>query len=804
MRKLLLGMMAVLLVATSLVAKQSKSPTIEKLSVGHETVIILRDQYGVPRVFAQTLHGLFVGDSYAAAEDRAWQMEKYRLDAEGRLAEVFGKEFLGHDKEVRRDSLTRQELKAQFNRLPPRIRETLSSYAEGVNRYYAAARRHGGLNGEFAKYHVKPEPWSVEDTMAIGAMMAQRFGGSGIDQLGNEALVDYLEKKTGTQEAAREVFDDLGYENDPAALTTIGQTLEGRADQTSITLPLPPITRWKSSHPATAAFLLKLQGKMNSDSVYAAAHRLGLATKWGSYCWVFAPGKTSAGHAILLGGPQMGFQTPQIAHEIQLTGAGFNVIGMGFAGIPGVLIGMNDHLAWTTTSGSSHNEDVFVEKLKLGDPHRYLYRGSYRAMEHRVERILVKDEPPVQYDVYRTVHGPVVSWSSQHDVAYSKAMTFFGNEYGTTLIAFLGFNTARRIEDIPPLAAKISSSHNIFVATRDGDIGYWHCGFFPVYPKGVDPRFPLRGTGENDWKGFIPFDDLPQEINPKSGVIFNWNNKPAPGWINYSVPAWGIAYRISNIRNAIAHRLQANGGKISFTEALKLAPEIGRDNYKADWLKPGLLRAASEAEAKLSPEELQAIHYLRYWDNRFTDGSIGQTIFQTWYEQLRRDIFGELLGGLTELGGFSKQEIFDNFADASAVYHVLAGRQSSVPVAWDYLQGRSANEVRLKALSEALAELRRKQGDDMSQWGYHTEWIDFKPLRSIPWYSRGTYIQEVELTDPAPHGVWILPPGESENPHSPHYDDQLLLASWWMFAPMKLMPPPVKGEPVPAKTPSAP
>lgn len=804
MRKLLFGMMVALLAATTSYAKQSKTPAIEKLSVGTETVIIQRDQYGVPRVFAQTLHGLFVGDGYAVAEDRPWQMEKYRLDAEGRLAEVFGKKFLDHDKEVRRDSQTRQELKAQFARLSPRMREILSSYAEGVNRYYSAAQRRGTLGGEFAKHHVKPEPWSVEDTMAIGTMMALRFGGSGTDQLANEALVGYLAKKTGSQAAAREVFNGLGYENDPAAITTIGKVTEERTGQTSILLSAPAVTGPDSTHPASAAFLLKLQARMNSQSVYAAAHQLGLATKWGSYCWAFAPGKTSAGHAILLGGPQMGFQTPQIAHEIQLTGAGFDVIGMGFAGVPGVLIGMNDHLAWTTTSGSSHNEDVFVEKLKPGDPHQYFYRGAYHVMEHRVERILVKDGPPVNYDIYRTVHGPVVGWLPHHDVAYSKAVTFFGKEYGTTLVAFLGFNTARRIEDIPPLAAKISSSHNIFVATRDGDIGYWHCGFFPVYPKGVDPRFPLRGTGEDDWKGFIPFDHLPQEINPQSGVIFNWNNKPAPGWINYSVPAWGIAFRISNIRNAIAHRLQSSGGKISFTEALKLAPEIGRDNYWADWLKPGLLSASSEAGTKLSPDEVQAIHYLRYWDNRFTDGSVGQTIFHAWYEQMRRDIFGELLGGFDELGGSSRQEIFDRFIDASAVYHVLAGPQSSVPLRWDFLQGRGANEVRLKALSEALAELRQKQGDDMSQWGYHTEWIDFKPLPSIPWYSRGTYIQGVEMTNPAPHGVWILPPGESENPHSPHYDDQLMLASWWMFAPMKLMPPPVKGETTPAKAPSTP
>lgn len=787
MRCLISGLLLIVLFAPMSMAQSPRALGVEKLKVGAETVKIERGSYGVPRVFAHTLHGLFVGDGYAVAEDRSWQLEKYRLDAEGLLAEVFGPKYLAHDKEVRRDGLTKQELTGEFNSLSPRIREILSSYAEGVSRYFGIARRRGTLPEEFAKYNITPAPWSVDDTIAIGTMMARRFGGTGIDQLGDQVFVDYLTKKLGSRRAAFEVFNDLGYENDPAAITTVGWTKQRQIGPTANSQPLTSAPKIDVSHLVDAAFLLKLQAKMNSDSVYVAAHHLGLATKWGSYCWVLAPSRTSSGHAILLGGPQMGFRTPQIAHEIQLSGAGFNVMGMGFAGIPGVLIGMNSHLAWTTTTGLSHNEDVFVEQLKPGRPHQYLYHGQYRHMEHFVEDIPVRGRPPVRYDIYRTVHGPVVGWSPDHRFAYSKAMTFFGKEYTTTLVAFLGFDTARRIQDIPPLAARISSSHNIFVATRNGNIGYWHCGFYPVYPKGVDPRFPLQGTGKDDWKGFVPFNRLPHVINPKSGVIFNWNNKPAPGWKNYSVPAWGIAYRISDIRNAIEKHLKANHGKLSFTETLMLARDIGRDNYTADWLKPGLVKAGIEENVKLSPEERKAIDYLRYWNDRFTNGSVGQTIFHAWYERLRIDIFGGLFGGFNQLGGFSQKKIFNHFVTASTVYHILAGPHSSVPLSFNFLDGKTSNEVRLRALREALAELRRERGPDMSQWGYHTKWIDFNPLHSIPWYNRGTYIQQVELTSPTPHGVWILPPGESENPKSPHYQDQLLPASWWMFIPMRLL-----------------
>jgi len=762
----------------ALSAEQPSKITVEKLAVGGETVTILRDAYGVPRIFANSVHSLFVGNGYAVAEDRAWQMEKYRLTAEGRLAEVFGEKYLEHDKEVRRDGMTREEWRAEFQRLTPNVQEIFAAYVEGVNRYLEGAQKEGKLSGEFAKAQRTPEPWTVEDCMAIAGMMGRRFGASGVDHLRNQAVLDDLARRLGSRDAGLKVFNDVAWTDDPAAISSVEtRRIITQPPNSTPAAPAAPPAKTTALDPQ---HLRALDLEANSAAVFAAARELGLPTKWGSYSWILSPSKSASGNALLVGGPQMGFATPQIAHEVQLTGGGFNVMGMGFAGIPGILIGANDHLAWTSTSGASHNEDVFIEKLKPGDEHQYFYRGAYHEMEHRVERILVKEKPALDYDVYRTVHGPVISWSPQKDIAYSKQMAYFGKEYNTAE-AFLELNTAKRIQDLPPLAAKIASSHNILAATQDGDIGFWHCGFFPVYRKGADPRFPLRGTGEDDWQGFIPFERLPQAINPKSGIIFNWNNKPGPDWVNADVPSWGVAYHISNIRYALARSLRDHDGKLSLTDAEQIAPLIGRRNYIADWLKPGLLEAAGQAGAKLSPEEQRAIASLRSWDNQLADGSVGQTLFDAWYKRLRLELFGEWRKN------FLDEETFDRFINSSTVYHALAGAQSSVRLSRSYLGKRTANEVRLKALEEALADLRKEKGDDMTAWGYHTEWIKFDPLAAIPWYSRGTYIQAVELSKPHIRGVYILPPGQSEDPHSLHYSDQLSLAGWWMFAPMDLM-----------------
>jgi penicillin G amidase len=774
---------AFLLAAVALASEPSPKGTIERIEAGNETVAIFRDAYGVPRVFATSVRSLFFGNGYAVAEDRAWQMEKYRLDAEGRLAEVFGEKLIDHDKEVRLEGMTREEWRHEFDQLPQEDQEIIQSYLDGVNRYLEAAQKAGTLSVDFAQNNWKPAPWVVEDTMAIAGMMGRRFGASGTDQLRNEAVVKFLTARLGTREAALKVFNDIGWVDDPAAISTVAPTVvrgPGAKAENAAPRAFAESAGAVGITTDDAEVLHAIQAKVNREAVYAAARELGLATRWGSYCWVVAPSKSVSGNAMLVGGPQMGFSTPQIAHEIQLTGAGYNVMGMGFAGIPGVLIGSNENLAWTSTSGESHNEDVFVEKAKAGNEHAYFYRGEYHAMEHRVEQIVVRGHDAVPYDVYRTVHGPVIEWSPSKDVAYSKQMSYFGKEWETT-IAFLGLNTARSIQDIPALAAKIASSHNIFVATRDGDIGFWHGGYFPAYPENVDPRLPLRGTGEDDWKGIIAFAEIPQTVNPPSGLIFNWNNKPGPGWRNYSVPAWGVAHHISNIRGALEQRLHENGGKLSLTEVKAVAPQIGRHNYIADWLKPGLLDAASHTNATLDPISLLAIEYLRHWNNQVREGSVAQTVFDAWYQQLRRDIFTPVLGDLGNKGAL------DEFTNSSNVYHALAGSRSSVPLSRDYLEGKTADEVRLKALAEALDQLGKEKGPDMSAWGYQLEWIKFDPLPAIPWYSRGTYIQAVELGHDRVHGGWILPPGQSENPHSLHYSDQLMLAGWWMYAPMRLV-----------------
>jgi len=273
---------------------------------------------------------------------------------------------------------------------------------------------------------------------------------------------------------------------------------------------------------------------------------LGLPYKFGSYAWVVSPQRSASGNALLLGGPQMGFATPQIAHEIHLMAPGLNVVGMGFAGIPGVLIGHNERLAWTTTSGLGDAIDVFAERLHPEDKHRYLHNGKWREMECSREVIAVKGAEPVTYETWRTLHGPVVEWDEGAGVAYTWCATFAGREL-ETLVAILDFGRAQDVEAFRQAARNVTTSHNFLCATVEGDIGFWYCGRYPKRAPPADHRLPVPGTGEYDWQGMWAFEEQPQVVNPSQGFLANWNNKPAIWWDCSDTPAWGAVHRVQEI-----------------------------------------------------------------------------------------------------------------------------------------------------------------------------------------------------------------------------------------------------------------
>jgi len=739
------------------------------LKLGEEEIKIVRDRFGVPHVAAATERGLFYGNGYAVAQDRLWQMERYRRDARGEMAELDAK-ALKRDRDTRTLGHTEAERQARFDALENQYKVAFLGYAEGVTAWMKEAAANGTLPEEFSKQNIKIVPWRATDSIAIGDMMAQRFGSGGGGELRNLRYLGKLEKKFG-EETGLKIFNDLFWHNDPASPVTVPP---GAAAPRNAPARSSGATNLFSGQNLSEQSLARAEARADLREIRAYAESEGLFSRWGSYAWAVSPGHTSTGNAMLVGGPQMGFSTPQIAHEIHLGGAGLNIIGMGFAGIPGVLIGHNNSLAWTTTSGVTDMEDVFVEKLNPANKYQYWFQGQWRDMEKRTETIRVRDGKEETVEICRTVHGPVIEWDDTQPIAYSLAAAF-RNKETETLKAMYGFWRAATLQEFAASAKMIWLTHNFLVATTSGDIGYWHCGRPPLRADGIDPRMPTPGTGEKEWKGVLSVEQIPQSVNPAQGFLYNWNNKPSVDWDNGDRPTWGGIFRVHRIRQLLEAQ-----PKLSFEQVRDITIDIGLNDPTADYLKPHLLKAIKDSGID-DPRLNLAYDLFKSWDNHAIEGSIAKTLFDEWVLALRDLIFADELADVDA-------DVFQQITQPSLLLHVLDGKDASVPVQYDFLNGRSAVQIQIQALEKAAANLAAKRGPAPALWGHFQPNINFRPLPPIPATSRGTYILAVELSKPLLRSVSILPPGQSEDPKSPHYGDQREMAGYWKFKPMLYLP----------------
>ena len=736
-------------------------PDRQVLTVDGNQATIIRDGYGVPHIFADNERALYYADGWAAAQDRLAQMEKYRRTARGSLAEIAGPSALTHDRQVREQGYTEEEYQRQVDAVGPRYLALLQAYTDGVNAWMAEAKATGQLPAEVKQMGIELERWRNTDTAAIGGMMARRFGSGGGEELRAQQMYTTLKEKLGPKADA--VFADLAVAQDPFAPTTIPRG-EGEGSvlffQPKVTgRPLPAATREGLAQALTHTDWAQHEPMLAS---------LGVTVRLGSYAWVVGPSRTASRAAILVGGPQMGFTTPQIAHEVHLCGTGMNTMGMGFAGVPGVMIGMNDRLAWTTTSADADLEDIFAEKINPQNRYQYWHNGKWVDMTSRTELIKVRGAEPVSMTIYRTLHGPVASWDEKAGIAYAHAYSSWMREMGT-LQAVVGFNRATNIRQFGDAAQYVTTTHNWLCATQDGDIGFWFCGKVPVRAQGIDLRLPTPGTGEYDWRGDIPFARMPHLINPKQGFFANWNNKPAWWWAPGETSGWINLHRMTGIARAITRK-----PVLTFTDVRDITRDIGINVYQADLLKPVLLRAANRTGAWKDPALAPALRQLAAWDNHAINQSVAPVIFQAWSQAFCRQVLGDDLYGL----------MWHPDQAIALVRRVIDPQVATPKPHLDYLRGRSPDKLAIEALRQALDKLAQTRGPEMSLWTHDQGRINFPNLSWIPNYSRGTYIQVVELARPQIYGVNILPPGQSEDPASPHYSDQRELAGYWMFKPM--------------------
>lgn len=720
---------------------------------------IHRDSFGVPRIHAANVADAFFQAGYAVAQDRLWQMENSRRLSRGHMAEVFGKAFVASDREVLRTFYTDEELQQQLNNLSPQVRGAFDSYAKGVNAYIDEAKSTGKLPEGYTQYGFGPEPWTAIDSAAISVRLFQQFGTGGAGELRNMAFYTYLNARKQVQGRVVDVLDDALWQNEPSALTTIPADSDPLA-KSHPTFPIPSrevTEKHLQALPKVGLFeLIGAIGTASNEQSKRVAELVNVPYHTGSYCIVVAPQKSGNGRPILLSGPQMGFRNPSIVHEISIDCPEIQVAGADVPGTPGIAVGYTPKLGWGITSGVADLTDIFC--FKLIDSSTYEYEGKPTPFEVITRTLKVKSEPDVTVVQKRTIFGPVVLESTGTHSVFSQRTSFFNSEL-SNIEAFYRLYAAHDSAGVDAALSHANMTFNLFYATTGGQIGYRYTGKVPVRSGGSDPRFPTLASKKNDWQGFIPFESMPHMAAPKVGYIANWNNKSVSWWANGDTPVWGEVFRNRVLVD------QLSKPKLTAADLELAAWSIARLDDTYPFFKSYLEGLSTDYPDKT---KATAAAYLKGFDGRLTDGSIGATLYLAFVDALREELFMETIGNMFT------PEFFRLGLQPSMMLKALQGKTKV-----NYLGTRKASDVVNAAFENAYSKLVAKK-PAIESWRYAAPGIRVAGETPIPYSNRGTYIQVLEMLE-NPIGRNVLPPGVAET--GDHSKDQVALARAWMFKP---------------------
>jgi penicillin G amidase len=756
------------------------------LNVDGEQVSIYRDEYGVPHIFADTRRALFKAYGYVVAQDRLWQLEINRRTARGRLAEILGNAFLAADRNARTLGYTDAELAQQFAALGAAQQEVFTAYAEGINRYIAQVVTPSPSTKLPFEFHFLgigvPAAWTTLDAWAFAVDRARPFLEGSEGERDAQTLLNSLTAVHGPIPGFG-IFNDLQWINDPDAPTSVPR--EGAFGKKQKALTYPPASQLTgaSSNP-----------DMEAETAREIWRALGVPTTLGSHGWVVSAARSTEGSAMLFGGPQIGFNTPEAGHEVQLKANDLNVTGMAFAGIPLILVGRNNHIAWTLMDSFSNNVDIYVETVCDGG-RGYLFNGVCTQYQRRDETILVRGAAPVQVTVERSVHGPVVGTGP--GVKFARKSVQRMREF-ESISAFMAFSDADGIDAFKAAIHRMVGGAHFIYGDKAGNIGYWRAGEWPVRPErepGIpfDIRLPLPGDGTAEWPGeLLP---IPSSINPTRGWLANWNTKAdVTEERTQSVPA--------KVMPDIEAHLQR--GPVSLADMRDIARDIarsiqgGRPRGVARLLKPYLL-AALDAVPSEHSLAAQARAVLEAWDGSVYADAVasttlepGEVIFATWLQTMLSNTFADELG----------PNINIMVVRPPVLIHVLdevLGDGSGVPPSRDYFNGADPNERISAAFTQALNTL----GPDAAAWYArpraetrfrHRLFPDIPEVGSMLASNKATFAQIVVFHTPKLYSESILTLGQSgfiqlvkgAPVFDPHFRDQLDLYKSFGYKPMRL------------------
>ncbi len=639
---------------------------------GHAgTIRIDFDAHGVPTIHASSISDAMFGLGYVHAKDRLWQLEFERRVGSGRLAEILGRSLLDADRFLRTIGF-RRAAEATWRGLPAESRLPFEAYARGVNAFVASS---AARPIEFRLLRVDPEPWRPEDSLVWAKMMAWDLAGNARDEI----RLARFAAAVGAERAA-ELLPVAATE--PSILT---------AEEWAPEAGPPP--------PAASVSRGAARGPWDSLAArFDALDALGFGGETlGSNSWVLSGARTESGKPILANDPHLGLKTPSVWYLAAIDAPGYALSGATLPGIPGVIIGHNDRIAWGVTSVEPDVQDLFVESVDPADPTRYRHRGEWKPFSVRNETISVRGAPPVALVVRGSVHGPIVNdvFGGAASLGKAVALRWTGLDDGDrTAEAFFALGRARDWNGFLAAAALLKvPPQNLVYADVDGHVGYVAAGDMPIRPR-ADGRLPVSGEGDDDWAGMIPFARLPRVLDPAKGYVVAANNHLVSGTAGDAFGLnWAEPYRAKRIRDAIE-------AKPRWSVAAAAALQLDRASGQADDLLPLLLDTAP-----LDAASRDALARLRGWNREMAPDSVPASIYAAWYVELAKmpeDELGAVPRGRTR-GRFLVRALTASFSSAWCD-DVRTPRVETCA------------EFKAAALRDAVGFLGRTLGPDPSAW----------------------------------------------------------------------------------------
>jgi penicillin amidase len=734
-----------------------------------ERVSIRRDERGIPYIEAKNDQDLAFAQGYVTASDRLWQMDLFRRTERGELAEVLtaGPNNIALEQDKQHRTLGFSHVaEAEVAQASPKLRALLEAYARGVNAYIATLDAKS-LPPEFQILQYRPKQWTAADSLLIVKLFFEALSSTWRLDLMREALASLPEEKRA----------GLMPEYAPLDVLVVGKDVK-KPKTTNKQLTVPGGSWPKESLNALVHDHAIADHSLARVGFYAE----GLAA---SNNWVVSGKRTTTGKPLLANDPHLAPSAPPIWHMIHLSAPGVRVAGVTAPGLPGVIIGHNQHVAWGFTNVGPDVQDLYVEKFDPANPRRYMTPTGWRDAEMRREEIKVRKgladtvTDTVTHEVTVTRHGPIVfeKAGKRYALRWTALDPKLSNPDSTHLM-----NRARNWKEFSTaLQSFTAPTQNIVYADVDGHIGYHVGGVVPIRKSG-DGSVPYDGsTDSGEWIRYIPNDELPQLFDPPSGIIVTANQRIVgtdyPYFLTHS---WAQPYRARRIFDLLNEK-----------------PKLSTDDYRrilGDVYSIGYVAFARNIvktlRKQLKPDEVKlaaSLDEFEKWDGQVNAESTVAPLLAQMRAALRSRVLTAALGDdLVKIYGWAN---FDTTIDR------LLTEQ---PKEWLPKEFSSYADLLRASYSDARAALTKTLGEDESRW----KWGDMvkvpfrHPLAAAPLIGMqftlppfpqngtggmaptvnvGAAVSMRLIADPSDwdrtqHGITL---GESGLPSSPHWKDQL-------------------------------